>query len=135
VAPLRRLEHQGAQLADIVERYVKKGEKLFVEGRVEYRQWTDKEGQTRYSTEINVRELILLGGRRDGDEGESGFQAPRRAAAPSAARAGGSGADRPAATGGTDDFADFPGALEGRGRRPAVLSAAGGASTPPDGPG
>ncbi|HZF67241.1 MAG TPA: single-stranded DNA-binding protein [Gemmatirosa sp.] len=104
---------KGAQLADIVERYVKKGEKLFVEGRVEYRQWTDKEGQTRYSTEINVRELILLGGRRDGDEGESGFQAPRRAAAPSAARAGGSGADRPAATGGTDDFADFPGALEG----------------------
>jgi single-strand DNA-binding protein len=104
---------KGAQLADVVERYVKKGEKLFVEGRVEYRQWTDKEGQTRYSTEINVRELILLGGRRDGDEGEAGYSAPRRAAAPAAARAGAGGADRPPAAGGNDDFTDFPGALEG----------------------
>ena len=51
---------KGSQLADIVERYVKKGDKLYVEGRIEYRQWQDKDGQTRYSTEINVRELIML---------------------------------------------------------------------------
>src|SRR4051794_19541235 len=54
---------KGAQLADIVEKYVKKGDKLYVEGRIEYRQWQDKDGQTRYSTEINVRELIMLGGK------------------------------------------------------------------------
>ena len=48
---------KGSQLADIVERYVKKGDKIYVEGRIEYRQWQDKDGQTRYSTEINVREL------------------------------------------------------------------------------
>ena len=53
---------KSSQLADIVERYVKKGDKLYVEGRIEYRQWQDKDGQTRYSTEINVRELIMLGG-------------------------------------------------------------------------
>ena len=63
MASLRRLEHEGSQLADIVEKYVKKGDKLYVEGRIEYRQWQDKEDQTRYSTEINVRELIMLGGR------------------------------------------------------------------------
>jgi single-strand DNA-binding protein len=54
---------KGSQLADIVEKYVKKGDKIYVEGRIEYRQWTDKEGQTRYSTEINVRELIHAGRR------------------------------------------------------------------------
>ena len=36
-----------SQLADVVERYVKKGDKLYVEGRIEYRQWQDKDGQTR----------------------------------------------------------------------------------------
>src|ERR671932_915206 len=60
---------KGSQLADIVEKYVKKGDKLYVEGRIEYRQWQDKDGQTRYSTEINVRELIMLGGRRGGFDG------------------------------------------------------------------
>src|SRR5215212_23128 len=48
-----------SQLADIVERYLKKGDKVYVEGRIEYRQWQDKEGQTRYSTEINVREPLI----------------------------------------------------------------------------
>ena len=107
---------KASQLADIVERYVKKGDKIYVEGRIEYRQWQDKDGQTRYSTEINVRELLLLGGRRDGsDGGESdsgaGYQAPpRRAPAPAAAAN-----PKPAAKGGAgggDDFEDFPGALE-----------------------
>ena len=54
----------GQGLADIVERYVKKGDKLYVEGRIEYRQWQDQEGQTRYTTEINVRELIMLSPQR-----------------------------------------------------------------------
>src|SRR5438067_5480108 len=76
---------KSSQLADIVERYVKKGDKLYVEGRIEYRQWQDKDGQTRYSTEINVRELIMLGGGKGGSGGgggdfEGGESAPRRAA-------------------------------------------------------
>jgi single-strand DNA-binding protein len=119
---------KASQLADIVERYVKKGDKLYIEGRIEYRQWQDKDGQTRYSTEINVRELILLGGRREGfdgaggdvDAGASSFEsrggggvgggAPRRqAAAPAGGRA-----KQPAAGNGAggDDFEDFPGALQ-----------------------
>ena len=95
---------KSSQLADIVERYVKKGDKLFVEGRIEYRQWQDKEGQTKYSTEINVRELIMLGSPRGGADAEGGA---RRAPAGAKAKAG-------AATGaaGTEDFEEFPGALE-----------------------
>ena len=109
-----------SQLADIVERYVHKGDKLFVEGRIEYRQWQDKDGQTRYSTEINVRELIMLSGRPGGAgeyDGEGGGR-PARAAAPAPARAKapGAGAAAGAAAGataaGNDDFEDFPGALE-----------------------
>jgi single-strand DNA-binding protein len=102
---------KSSQLADIVEKYVKKGDKLYVEGRIEYRQWQDKENQTRYSTEINVRELIMLGGGAGGGGGGAGrgagdFEAEGangrpRAAAPAKAKSGAGG----------DDFEDFPGAL------------------------
>ena len=51
----------GMGLADIVEKYCRKGERVFVEGSIEYGQYKDKEGQTRYTTEIKVRELMLLG--------------------------------------------------------------------------
>src|SRR5690349_22354196 len=94
---------KGSGLADVVEKYCKKGDKIYVEGRIEYRQWQDKDNQTRYSTEINVRELIMLGGGRGGAGGDfdSSESAPRRSAAPSKAKA-------PA---GGQDFEDFPGAL------------------------
>jgi len=97
------------QLADVVEKYVKKGDKLYVEGRIEYRQWQDKEGQTKYSTEINVRELIMLGSPRGGGggggAGAGDTEGSRRAPSGSKAKAG-------AAAGGGDDFEEFPGALE-----------------------
>ena len=97
---------KSSQLADIVERYVKKGDKLYVEGRIEYRQWQDKEGQTKYSTEINVRELIMLGSPKGGGSGDMEGGGARRAPAASKAKAG-AGA---AAAG--EDFEEFPGALE-----------------------
>ena len=111
---------KGSQLADIVEKYVRKGDKLYVEGRIEYRQWQDKDGQTRYSTEINVRELIMLGSRSasqgggGGDESGEGSSQRRSAAVtggrPKAAAAGTTTAA--AGAGGSEDFDDFPGALE-----------------------
>src|SRR3989454_8994754 len=70
---------KGTGLADVVEKYCKKGDRIYVEGRIEYRQWQDKENQTRYSTEINVRELLMLGGGRgaSGDfDSESGGRNP-----------------------------------------------------------
>ena len=100
---------KSSQLADIVEKYVKKGDKLYVEGRIEYRQWQDKENQTRYSTEINVRELIMLGGGSGGGSRSSGADVDSKAGGGSRAR---SAAPAKAKAGaGGDDFEDFPGAL------------------------
>ena len=96
----------GGGLADIIERYVKKGDRLYVEGSIEYRQWQDKEGQTRYTTEIRVRDMVMLSGRSGGDGGEGmGGGRPAR---------GGTGErTRPSqTTGGGDDFSDFPSSLE-----------------------
>src|SRR6058998_426132 len=100
---------KGTGLADVVEKYCKKGDRLYVEGRIEYRQWQDKEGQTRYSTEINVRELLMLGGARGqgggGDFDSDSAPRSRPAAAAAKGKSGGNAA-------GGEDFEDFPGALE-----------------------
>ena len=50
------------KLADVVSKYVKKGDKLYVEGSITTRKWEDKEGNTRYTTEVKVRDLTMLGG-------------------------------------------------------------------------
>jgi len=64
--------NKGNALADVVERYCKKGEKVYIEGSIEYRSWQDREGQTRYTTEITARDLILLSSRSaDADESSS----------------------------------------------------------------
>src|SRR5882672_3137852 len=93
---------KGTGLADVVEKYCKKGDKIYVEGRIEYRQWQDKENQTRYSTEINVRELVMLGGGSGGGgsraasadvDAESGAGTRARAAAPAKAKTGAGGDD------------------------------------------
>ncbi len=76
------------RLADLVEQYVHKGDRLYVEGRIEYSQ-TEDQGQTRYWTDIVVREMVMLGsGSAPSGEGSSGSwqgrsAAPRGAAPPS----------------------------------------------------
>jgi single-strand DNA-binding protein len=65
--------NKGSMLADLAEKYMKKGDKVYVEGRVEYRTWEDKEKQTRYVTEIVAREVTLLGSRGAGGEGSGDF--------------------------------------------------------------
>ncbi len=52
------------KLAEIVEKYVKKGDMIYVEGRIRTRKWEDKEGITRYSTEIIATNMTMLGGKR-----------------------------------------------------------------------
>lgn len=72
--------NRGGQLADVAEKYLKKGDRLYVEGRIEYRTWEDREGKTRYSTEVIGREILMLGGSRGGgggaDEPESSARVP-----------------------------------------------------------
>ena len=64
------------RLADIVEQYVHKGSKVYLEGQLQTRKWEDQSGQERYTTEIVLQryrgELVLLDGRRDGGDSYGG---------------------------------------------------------------
>jgi single-strand DNA-binding protein len=61
------------KLADIVEQWVKKGDRLYVEGRIEYSQTQDDQGGTRYWTDIVVSEMVMLGSGQGGPS-DGGFR-------------------------------------------------------------
>ena len=62
------------RLAEIVRDYVKKGSKLYVEGKIQTRSWDDKEtGAKKYRTEIIVNDFSLLSGREDGGASSGGY--------------------------------------------------------------
>jgi single-strand DNA-binding protein len=65
--------NKGSQLADVAEKFLKKGDRAYVEGRVEYRTWEDREKQTRYVTEVIARELILLSPKGGSEAGSGDF--------------------------------------------------------------
>ena len=71
-------------LADIAERYLRKGSSVYVEGQLQTRKWTDQSGQERYTTEVVLSrfrgELTLLGGRGEGggDPGGASTMATKR---------------------------------------------------------
>ena len=50
-------------LAKVAQQYLRKGSQAYVEGSIRTRQYQSKEGETKYFTEINVEELVLLGGK------------------------------------------------------------------------
>ena len=52
-------------LAEVVEKYVRKGTKVYVEGKLKTRNWQDKEGNTRYTTEVVADEITMLSRRED----------------------------------------------------------------------
>lgn len=61
------------KLAEIVGEHVAKGKEIYVSGKLQTRKWEDKDGNTRYSTEVVCDKMILLGGKRDsGQQQESG---------------------------------------------------------------
>lgn len=89
------------RLAEIAGEYLKKGAQIYVEGRIQSRKYTTKEGQERYITEIIVNEMQMLGSKSSGPgsfEVVEGQSAPARNAAPASAA--------PAAKGGFDNFDD-----------------------------
>ncbi|MBI4945764.1 MAG: single-stranded DNA-binding protein [Bacteroidetes bacterium] len=51
--------------ADVIEKYLKKGSEVAIEGKLLNRNYTDKEGVKRYVTEIQVSDLLMLGGKKD----------------------------------------------------------------------
>jgi single-strand DNA-binding protein len=88
--------------AEIVRDYVKKGSKLYIEGKIQTRSWDDKEsGQKRYRTEIIVNELVLLSGREEGAGGGQGGYS--RAAGSSSSSA--ASFDQRTPAGASDDYA------------------------------
>lgn len=82
------------KLVEIVEKYVRKGQKVYLEGEIQTRKWSDQSGQERYTTEVVLQrfrgQLTMLGGRGEGDGG--GF----------AGEAGAGDYDRGAPAGGGD---------------------------------
>src|SRR5690606_22735713 len=60
------------RLAEIAGQYLKKGTPVYVEGRIRTRKWQDKDGQDRYTTEIEATEMQMLGQRQSGDGGQQG---------------------------------------------------------------
>ncbi len=62
------------RLAEIAGEYLKKGGKVYIEGRLQTRSWDDKQtGQKKYMTEVVASDLVLLGGRGEGGEGGGGY--------------------------------------------------------------
>lgn len=60
--------------AEIAEKYLRKGSQVYVNGRMQTRKWDDKEGVTRYTTEIVVNDFQMLGSKSDSQEG---FRKPK----------------------------------------------------------
>ena len=106
------------RLAEIAGQYLRKGSQIYVEGSIRTRKWQDQSGQDKYSTEVRVDQMQMLGSRQgmggpgggagdDGGYGGGDYDAPRRAApAPRAAPAGRPPAPAPKAGSGFDDMDD-----------------------------
>ena len=99
--------NKGAQLADLAEKYMKKGDRIYVEGRIEYRTWEDREKQTRYVTEIIAREVLLLSSRGGGGGGEGAGDVARSKASAKVAPDGGA-----VGAGKAESLEAFPEALD-----------------------
>ena len=91
------------KLAEIAGEYLKKGSMIYVEGKLQTRKWQDKEGKDRYTTDIIVNEMTMLGGKSTGGSfevvEEQQQSAPSRApaaprSAPAAAPSSGSSQGR-----------------------------------------
>ena len=78
------------RVAELIEQYVHKGDRLYVEGSIEYSQTEDDTGKPRYWTDIIVRDMVMLGGAGQGgggtDRGERGMSRGRPAPAPQPAQ-------------------------------------------------
>ena len=65
------------KLAEIAGQYLKKGSQIYVEGSLRTRKWKDQSGQDRYTTEVHVSEMKMLGRKDDADAASARQQAPR----------------------------------------------------------
>jgi single-strand DNA-binding protein len=95
--------------AEVAGEYLKKGRPVYIEGRLQTRKYTDKEGVEKYSTEVVADRMQLLGGREGGGGGGSGGDtdfSPGPAASSASKSGGGAGKGGGANKPKTDDFDD-----------------------------
>jgi single-strand DNA-binding protein len=110
IATSEQWKDKSGRQAEIAGEYLKKGRSVYIEGRLQTRKYTDKDGVEKYSTEVVGDRMQLIGGTREGSGGDvefnaSGASAPaRRETAGASAPAGSKGAD--AAKKNVDDFDD-----------------------------
>jgi single-strand DNA-binding protein len=78
-----------SRLAEICNEYLKKGSQAYFEGSLQTRSYEDKDGNTKYITEIKVKEMMMLGGRDSGGSsgGSNGSYSQNKASSPAPARA------------------------------------------------
>ena len=75
-------------LADVAEKYLKKGNSVYIEGKINTRKWEDKEGVTRYSTDIIADKMTMLGSKSD-NSNSTAAAAPKTPAESSSSESGG----------------------------------------------
>jgi single-strand DNA-binding protein len=88
------------RLAEICNQYLKKGRQVYIEGRLQTREWEDKNGDKRYTTEIVATNMTMLGGRGEGGGGYAAEEAQPEAPADTA--------DAPAPANAADEDSDLP---------------------------
>lgn len=99
------------RLAEIAGQYLKKGTPVYIEGRIRTRKWQDKDGQDRYTTEIEATEMQMLG-RREGmgdaprEGGGGGYGAGSGGGSSYGSSGGGSAPRKPAGNSNPGDFED-----------------------------
>ncbi len=102
------------KLAEVAQKFIKKGSKIYVEGQLSTRKWTDQSGQERYTTEVVIPRfggaLTMLDGRSGGEGGGGGpgggMDDDMGGSAPPSSGAGGGGGGRPAARGSKAELDD-----------------------------
>lgn len=96
------------KLAEIAGQYLRKGSLIYIEGSLKTRKWQDKDGQDRYTTEITVNEMTMLGGRGDAGGGQSSGEPQQRQQQQRPQGSGGGQQQRQSApqSRGFDDFED-----------------------------
>jgi single-strand DNA-binding protein len=95
------------KLAELCNQYLTKGRQVYLEGRLQTRQWQDKDGQTKYTTEVQAQTVQFLGGQgaergAGASAGGADYGAPQSqnfgGAAPATSRGGSFGAEEPSFT-------------------------------------
>jgi single-strand DNA-binding protein len=94
------------KLAELCNQYLAKGRQVYLEGRMQTRQWQDKDGQTKYTTEVQAQTVQFLGGNQGASAGE-GRPSPSRDQGAPAEEHSFAGAGRGAAGAGPADEPSF----------------------------